>query len=674
MRKKLALLLVLCLVLSCFAGCGSSEDTEDAKVTISANLAYEGNTARTLTYTQSVPMTLSDGTVITAGMLKPVWTYVADTLNIEIVDNTSGGVYAADMINTASTTGFSTSTIFGGNGIASDLVSYGTQGYFISLSDAMAEGKMPNFSAYIEENPDIATAITAYDGNIYHLPYTAEIGNAARQFIVEGTWIGILLDETDSSVYDTTTEIDVYYEPYYVGDNARYGDNGGSVNPSGDTIITKKTDENIIEIQNALDVQNGETLTVALIEYIERNYDYENPSELYEGINAAYDIDELVALFRCIKANPELVTDGDFSIVWPFYSRFSSYREDILKFITYYGGTKVHGSDSYVAWWSFDENGELYYTYTEEDFFDGLTKLSQMFAEGLIYPDMFDDSNSANHRTVLFTEVDGTSASGFMTFDWIASSVNSNLNEDATIIMPPVAEINGEWQYYIENTRVIKPDGWSISSAATEEEQDAALALFDYFFSEEGHNVINYGVPTNWTDDAYYGPDGNTYPLLDDWTIETTATMANGDLSTFLRDYVGAQLAIGYEKEIGMEYQSTTDLGFAAWEITNATNTVYSSYSGDEVSGDSSYYAMLTPPVFSLTTRQTQTVSEETTVESAVVQEVVFDYLQYYASGAAPAGTYVPQSYEEYYQFWVDAGVETYVATYQDAYAAMTGN
>ncbi|MFI3166914.1 MAG: hypothetical protein R3Y32_02230 [Bacillota bacterium] len=672
MRKKIALLLVLCLVLSCFAGCGS-EETE-GKVSISVNLAYEGNTARTVTYNQSVPLTLSDGTIITAGMLKPMWTYVADTVGIEIVDNTSAGVYAADMIDTASTTGFSTATVFGGNGIASDLVNYGTQGYFISLTDAMEDGKMPNFTAFLDANPDIATAITAYDGEIYHVPYTAEIGTPARQFIVEGTWITMLLDVEDTSVYDTETEIDTYYEPFYVGDNARYGENGGSVNPSGDTIITKNTDENIIEIMNDLSVKNGETLAVALVEYIERNYDYENPSELYSGINAAYDIDELVALFRVIKANPNYVTDDEFDVVWPMYTRFSSYREDYLKLITYYDGAKVHGSDSYVAWWSFDEDGEIYYTYTEEAFFDGLTKLSQMYAEGLLYPDAFDDSNSSNHRTVLFTEVDGTSASGFMTFDWIASSVNTNLNEDATIIMPPVAEINGEWQYYIENTRVIKPDGWSISAAASEAEQDAALAMFDYFFSEEGNNVINYGVPENWTDDAYEGPDGNTYPLLDDWTIEMTAEMANGDLSTFLRDYVGAQMAIGYVKEIGMEYQSTTDLGFEAWEITNATNTVYSSYSGDDVAGESEYYAMLTPPVFSLTTRQNETVSESTTVESALVQEVVFNYIIHYAAGTATSGTYVPESYEEYYQYWVDAGVELYVATYQDAYAAMTGN
>ena len=39
--------------------------------------------------------------------------------------------------------------------------------------------------------------------------------------------------------------------------------------------ITKKTDQSIIEIQNELAVKNGETLTKAMVQYINDNYDYE---------------------------------------------------------------------------------------------------------------------------------------------------------------------------------------------------------------------------------------------------------------------------------------------------------------------------------------------------------------------------------------------------------------
>ena len=35
-----------------------------------------GNKSRTMTYNQESPLTLPDGTVVTAGMLKPMWSYV----------------------------------------------------------------------------------------------------------------------------------------------------------------------------------------------------------------------------------------------------------------------------------------------------------------------------------------------------------------------------------------------------------------------------------------------------------------------------------------------------------------------------------------------------------------------------------------------------------------------
>ena len=37
--------------------------------------------------------------------------------------------------------------------------------------------------------------------------------------------------------------------------------------------------------------------------------------------------------------------------------------------------------------------------------------------------------------------------------------------------------------------------------------------------------------------------------------METCASVAKGDLSTFLRDWLGCLIPIGYQKDIGFEYQ-----------------------------------------------------------------------------------------------------------------------
>lgn len=153
------------------------------EVDLKFNLAY-GNKSRTMTYNQESPLALPDGTVVTAGMLKPMWTYMGTALNSNFSDVTVQDVKATDMIQTESTSNFSGANIYGGNSIAERLMFYGTEGKFVDLSEKIREGYMPNFEKYLLENPDVKSAITAYDGNIYHVPYIAEINQLARVFVI----------------------------------------------------------------------------------------------------------------------------------------------------------------------------------------------------------------------------------------------------------------------------------------------------------------------------------------------------------------------------------------------------------------------------------------------------------------------------------------------------------
>ena len=270
------------------AGCGSSVVEQAAQSTansqassgpapaaeldLSENIALKinyaaGNKSRTITYNQESPLNLPDGTNVTAGMLKPVWSHLKQVLNVTITDVTTQDQKATEMIDTASTTNFAEANIFGGNSIADDLMYYGTEDKFVNLSQMMDQGYLPNFQNYLDENPDVRRAITAYDGNIYHIPYIAELNNFARSFCARQSWVVMLLD-VDDAAYDTDTELTCYYKGFYAGANARYGANGGSVSPMEGVTITKKTDQNIVELQNALSVKNGETLTRTFVQYV----------------------------------------------------------------------------------------------------------------------------------------------------------------------------------------------------------------------------------------------------------------------------------------------------------------------------------------------------------------------------------------------------------------------
>ncbi len=651
----------------------AKDETPDLskKVSLKFNLAY-GNRSRTMTYNQGTPLTLSNGGVVTAGMLKPMWQRLAGLMNADFVDVTIQDAKATDMIKTESTSGFSGANIYGGNSIATELMNYGTQGRFVSLSKLIEQGDMPNFKRYLDENPNIKSSITAYNGNIYFVPYIAEIGTLARVFTMRESWVTRLLD-AEGAQYDQN-EFETYYDAFYVGDNARVGDNGGSVSPKQGVVITKRTAENIIDIQNKLPRKNGKTLTEALVSYIKRNYVYEHPSQLFLGENAAYDIDELIALFRCIKANPTYLTMGKASEVWPLFPRQSSYREDLLRLSTYWGGERVHGSDSYESRWEFDAEGQVVYTYSKEGIYDDLIRLSQMNAEGLIYRDCYDLTYKSNIRTALYgTDGAANPAFGFMTYDWIASTTADALNKDVVVALSPVANVNGVWQYYLDNTRVIKPDGWAISVAGSTPEQiERAAAVFDFFFTEEGRLYQNYGLIEDLDqDDQYVGPDGKAWPKYKNWVVSSAAQFANGDLSTFLRDWIGSQMPIGYQKEIGFEYQYTSERGFEGWRLILDSSTGIPSYEGTGSPGLNGNYYRLVPPAFSMTQRQREILNGNTSLGGADEVEYMFNIVRYGTLGNAPNGVVLPKSYNDYLSYFKGKGLEQYQSIHQAAYANM---
>ncbi len=670
MKKVLGLFLAFVMVFT-LAACGDdNDDVNTDGVEVKFNIAM-GNSARTITYNKTEPLTLSDGSVVTAGDLKPVWQYYQDTLNLEFTDVTTQDQKASEMIDLQAATQFKDATIYGGNSIAGDLMSYGTQGYFVDLKAEMEAGNLPNISAYMDENPDVASAITAYDGGIYHIPYIAEVGNFARTFNLREEWVTTLLDDVDNTTFDTDTKVDVVYEGFWTADNAglRTGANGGTVTPKEGVDITKTTTQNVVTLQNEAatsDQLDGKTAVEVLVQYIEDNYDYDNPSELFLGEKAAYDVDELTALFRAVKANPDLLTDGKADSVTPFFVRQTKYREDLLRLAMYFGGNQVYGSDSYDAKLVFDEDGNVKLSYATEGFFDSLVYLNQWYEEGLIHSDFYNETDTANFRTAFYgTDDADTPQFGFMTFDWIASTTSDSLNDDVVSVLPPVSEINGSWQYYVENSRVIKPDGWAISAAASDVEKAAALKVIDFIFSDDGHVVQNYGLLDDVELDSYTGPDGVVYPKYKDWLIDTANELNSGDVSSFLRDWMGSHIPIGYAKEIGFEYQYTSQRGFDSWALYANSTTNITTYAGEGIDGPNDYFYKLTPPVFSLNSQQSELLSDNVTLNDTFY-ELQFNIIK---DGLAANSI---SDYDDYLALFNDAGLETYEQVYNAAYDAMT--
>jgi putative aldouronate transport system substrate-binding protein len=80
--------------------------------------------------------------------------------------------------------------IYGGNSIAPEIMKYGMQGAFIPLND-LIEDYGPNIKNMLKQLPDVQKAITASDGNIYHLPYIPD-GKVGRAYFIRTDWLDVL--------------------------------------------------------------------------------------------------------------------------------------------------------------------------------------------------------------------------------------------------------------------------------------------------------------------------------------------------------------------------------------------------------------------------------------------------------------------------------------------------
>lgn len=603
-----------------------------------------GNNARTMTYQQANPMTMPDGTVITQGDLKPTWQYIGKELGFTIVDTAVQDQKATEMIDIAAATAFKDATIYGGNSIAENLMNYGAQGYFINLKDYLAY--TPNIKAYLEENANIAKAITAYDGGIYHMPYAAEVGNYARVFNGREDWVTALLD-SDDMIENETHTLNVAYEGYW-----------------------DRNATNVVDLQNAaakggkLDATTARTV---LLDYIKETYPaLSNPSALYIGETAMYDIDELVALWRVVELSPNTlskVTTGSVvngAEITPFFVRKSKYREEILRLANYFDGEKTNSSDSYKAVLYALEDGSMHYSYAEDSFLEKVEYIKAMYSEGLIHSEFADLSVTDEFRKSMFfaDDAEGQKQFGFMTFDWIASTTKGS--DKINSILPPVTTISkagiNDFIHWTENTRAIKPDGWAISASASEQDIHTALKLFDYMYSEAGNLTQNYSMPFAWVEgEKFVGPTGIEYPKFNDWIIGLADEMKNGDISGFLRDYMGSHLALGYQKEIGFELQATSANGFDGWALYNKKEVLTLSYGAEKM------YLRMMPPLISLNDQ------EVAKLDTVAVGSDQIDQIFLYVTGADSALS----STKEIKQLFIDAGLETYLDIYNGAFKRM---
>ena len=616
--KVISLLLIVAMMATLLAGCGKKIDVDQiaqpaateapaaaeapaaeapAEAAAPAEVSYApGTTLRMATGYNSTKtglsldaevagegITLADGVTYHAGDLKPTWVEVEKRLNVKFEDKYQGNTANNEFDYWKERMG----DVDMVSGTAAKLTEYGEQGVVVNIGDYL--DSMPNFKAYLEANPIVRLSITGNTNNgaIYFSPYFDGVNDIERMPLMRSDMVQKLLDGEGEFTADKCNNTSApVYEPYMPTSGKIEID---VVKPDGSAVETIAKDYdaagNIVAKMNEAGSIDGVTAVNMLREYIDKAYNGyygTERSNLFIGQNAAWDADELVALLRCVVANPQTLNGTD--SIQGLFSREDNNnqrRVDVMRFAGNLFG--IRGIESRQDYLYFDYDGSLKDARQNPETYKAMERMNNMVKEGLISVNFVDN---ADGKTKQYLEND----SGFMHYDYNQTQTLYNdpsqgvfdEGEKYMAVMVPVAcwmdgTEGGNYMRFTESWRSVKTDGWGISAAGVKGNDDklhAALKLIDYAYSPEGMILMSYGpdafIKTN--DDGSFVTfqfNGQEMPQIADATRVELWEKASGNYTNYARQFLGSTLS--FAKSQAFEFQCTTEVGReGAGYISNA--------------------------------------------------------------------------------------------------------
>ena len=600
MKKLVSLALALVMMLSlvaCFDpphecedkngdllcdGCGAELEAEFgleyAEGTILRMATGYNNTKTGITFTadsgiQAGGLTLANGKTYFTGDLKPTWEEVQNVLGVVFVDKFTGAGSAEKEFKVWQEKLGDVDMV---SGSVSILNENGVAGKLVNLADYLDD--MPHFKAYLIQNPIVRLSITGdtTTGAIYFSPYFDGVNDIERMPLMRTDWVAKLLNgEGEFAAADCNDLKAASYNPYMPTSGKVTVD---AVNADGTAVIelTKDYDKagNIVKVMNdalAAGTVTGVQAVNMLRKYIDEAYNGyygTNRADLFIGQNAAWDADELVALLRCVVANPQTL-NGTNSVEGLFSREDDNNqrRVDMFRFAgTLFG---VRGLESRQDYLYVGNDGKLHDARQEEATYVALERMNAMINEGLISVS-FKLQQDTDTATMLKNDA------GFMHYDYNQTQTAYNQTElqdgeKYMAVMVPVARWNDgtgdKYMRFTESWRSVKTDGWALSLAGIGNDTDklhAALALIDYAYSPEGQILMSYGPKEFIKHDengemVTFDFNGKQWPVIADATYEELWDLASGNYTNYARFYLGSTLS--FVKSQSFEYQCTHKVG-----------------------------------------------------------------------------------------------------------------
>ena len=649
-RKLMAGMIIAALTLAA-AGCGGSaggnpppaaapsDDAEKAETLTELNYA-KGTVLRMATgynspqtglsfdaETAGGGITLADGVTYYAGDLKPTWAEVEKRLNITIEDKYQGNSAGRELAYWSERMS-EIDLISGG---ADSLTKAGEAGKLVNIAEYL--DIMPNFKAFLDNNPVARLSITGNTdiGAFYVAPYFDGIEDIERMPLMRVDWVEKLLD--GDGVFSTSackSTGETYYRPYMPTSGKIAVD---VVKPDGTGVetIVKNYDAagNIIAKMNASGRMAGVMAVNMLRNYIDEAYGGyygTKRSDLFVGQNAAWDADELVALLRCVVANPQTLNGTD--SVQGIFTREDENNQrrcDMFRFAGQLFG--VRGLESRQGYLYLDSSGQLHDARQENSTYRALDRMHNMVLEGLVSESFI---NGTEMTSAEMLERDA----GFMHYDfnqtqtvYNRTKLQADEGERYMAVMTPVAcwqdgTPGNKYIRFTESWRSVKPTGWGISADGVADDPDklcAALKLIDYAYGKEGTILMSYGpdafIKTN--DDGSYATfsfNGEEMPEIAEAAYAELWEKSGGNYTDYARRYLGSTL--GFIKSQAFEYQCLDEIGKEGIDHISAAITLGVIWHPELELTENRWYASM-PTVFPITSRETDLLRIHTELEES---------------------------------------------------------
>ncbi|WP_339233717.1 extracellular solute-binding protein [Paenibacillus sp. FSL R5-0517] len=208
------------------------------------------------------------------------------------------------------------------------------------------------------------------------------------------------------------------------------------------------------------------------------------------------------------------------------------------------------------------KDGKIAYGPYEDEFKVGISNIAKWYNEGLIDKEIF--TRAKARETLLGNDTAGS------THDWFASTSNFNQslqNEVPGLKLLPIAppeSISGK-VFEVGKRPKLSGYGWAISSQSKNVE--AAVKYFDFWWSEEGRRLFNFGI------------EGDSYTMVDGKPVFTEEVLSQPAVNGYLTEKYGAQLPkIGVWQDFSYEQQWTNEIALKGINEYQENNYISDDY------------------------------------------------------------------------------------------------